>query len=506
MDVKTLAALLGLANIVLAVILIIAARLGPRYQGTLWWACGQAFIAMGLVLRNLGGDSLVSMLVIPVSLTMLAGGTGCLYVGLLRFFGRRERKMLLVVLIILYFVWCAWFTFGANLIHLRGDALYLADVVILPLCAYVAWRHGRGAVRASAILLACVFVVMTFVYLGLLVDSIAKGTSTKPLFQVDSGLVVAYAATLVGSMLWTFGFVLMVSQKLQGELAQEAANLETVFATSPDAAALTRMVDGRIVNVNVGFTQISGYTREEALSNSTVGLGIWANPTERERVLAQVARHGSCKEFSAHLRRKDGVVLDCLVTVNRLELAGEPFLFSVTRDVSEQRRMEAALLRQATTDELTGLANRRRFFAAAADLLAEGSSANASRALALIDIDGFKAINDTLGHAVGDRAVAAFGRALEAGMGGALVARLGGDEFGVLLPDCDVAQAREIVEQTRQSVALQALVIAGRQVSLTFSAGIAAVDGSADASLAQADRALYQAKAAGRNRVEVEGA
>lgn len=168
--------------------------------------------------------------------------------------------------------------------------------------------------------------------------------------------------------------------------------------------------------------------------------------------------------------------------------------------------MEAALLRQATTDELTGLANRRRFFTAAADFLAEGSSAKAPITIALIDIDGFKAINDTLGHAVGDQAVAAFGHALEANMGGGLVARLGGDEFGVLLPECEVTKAREIVDQTRQAVAFRTLGIAGQEVGLTFSAGIAAVTGSADTALAQADRALYEAKAAGRNRVEVAGA
>lgn len=315
MDVRAIAVMIGLANIALAAVLILAARVGPKYAGPSWWACAQATIALGLVLRNLGGESFLSMLAIPASLTMLAGGTGCLYVGLLRFFGRRVRKLPLVASLLLFFAWCAWFTFGANLIHIRGDALYLSDVVILYLCAYVAWRHGRGAVRASAHLLAGVFFVMSIVYLGLLVDSIAKGASTKPLFEVDPALLLAYAVTLVGTILWTFGFVLMVSQKLQGELAQEAANLETVFATSPDAAVLTRMVDGQIINVNVGFTELTGYTREEAVSNSTVGLGIWVNQAERERLLAEVARHGSLqgvqRTHAAQRRGVDGLSRHC---------------------------------------------------------------------------------------------------------------------------------------------------------------------------------------------------
>lgn len=502
-DVKTTAVLLGLANVVLAAILFLAARLGPRYAGTLWWAWGQALIAGGLLLRNLGGPSPLGKFAITVSLTLLATGTCGLYVGLLRFFGRRERKLPLIVMLVAFFAWSAYFSFAANLIHIRGDALYAVDVVVLPLCAWVAWRHGRGAVRASSVLLAAVFSVMAIVYLALLVASIAKGTSTDPLFKANAPLVLAYASTLVGSMLWTFGFVLMVNQKLQGEWAQEAANLATVFATSPDAAALTRMVDGKIIDVNVGFTETSGYSREEALANSSIGLGLWVDSTERERLLSELAKHESCKEFSAQMRRKDGTVMDCLVTAHVLELGGEPFLFSVTRDVSEQRRMEAALLRQATTDDLTGLANRRHFFATAADLQADDSSAKAPLTIVLIDIDGFKAINDTYGHAVGDKAVQSFGRDLREGVGASgVVARLGGDEFGLLLPECDVEQAREIVERIRQTIALRTLDIDGQHVSLTFSAGIAAATGSADVALAQADRALYQAKASGRNRVQ----
>jgi diguanylate cyclase (GGDEF)-like protein len=143
----------------------------------------------------------------------------------------------------------------------------------------------------------------------------------------------------------------------------------------------------------------------------------------------------------------------------------------------------------AETDPLTGLPNRRSWDARVARLLGEG----AEFTVAMLDFDHFKQYNDTYGHPAGDRLLketAALWR--EQLRAGDLLARLGGEEFGLLLPGCDAAHAREVVERLRGAV------YGDRTCSAGFAVRRPAE--SADAVMMRADEALYQAKVAGRDR------
>jgi diguanylate cyclase (GGDEF)-like protein len=160
-------------------------------------------------------------------------------------------------------------------------------------------------------------------------------------------------------------------------------------------------------------------------------------------------------------------------------------------------RALAETRRQAVTDELTGLGNRRAFHAGLRERLAAARTQGAPLALLLIDLDSFKEFNDTLGHAAGDRVLAEVGGRLRAAIGAdALLARLGGDEFGALLADgpaAEAAAARIAAELGRR------LSLEGIEADLSASIGIAVhpADGAdAETLLQRADVAMYQAKAA----------
>ena len=187
---------------------------------------------------------------------------------------------------------------------------------------------------------------------------------------------------------------------------------------------------------------------------------------------------------------------------------GVPAHLVTLRDVTERKRLEEQLQQQATTDELTGIANRRQFLKLAAQELKRAARLEHPPALVLIDLDHFKQINDTYGHAAGDQALVALTKLCQKHIREIDVfARFGGDEFALLLPETNRAQAYAAVERVRQILAAGPLDLAGRPVALTISVGLACATSAReplDALLARADQALYRAKAAGRNRVELE--
>jgi len=167
-------------------------------------------------------------------------------------------------------------------------------------------------------------------------------------------------------------------------------------------------------------------------------------------------------------------------------------------------QMVDALQRQATTDPLTGLANRRSFEERSARLLHSGLRA----LVAIADVDHFKKLNDTHGHAVGDRALKLFAESLRRTFShrDELVARLGGEEFAVLLPKRDASEAQALFDRARTDLAEALRGQAVPEFTASFGVACAPQHGSTLGELLGcADRALYGAKAAGRDRVFVTG-
>src|SRR5215510_519764 len=157
----------------------------------------------------------------------------------------------------------------------------------------------------------------------------------------------------------------------------------------------------------------------------------------------------------------------------------------------------------ASTDELTGILNRRGFFAGAQQLLARQAKTHEPVSVLMFDLDHFKSVNDRFGHAVGDETLSLFAataaRSLRASD---VVARFGGEEFVAILPGA-LAEARTVAERVRAAFEATAGSIAGCPVAATVSVGAAGAGAGADVAtlLTAADRALYEAKANGRNRV-----
>lgn len=292
----------------------------------------------------------------------------------------------------------------------------------------------------------------------------------------------------------------------------------TVFEISPEPMAITHLDGGAIVEVNSAFLQQMGRTRQETVGRSGADIGLWARAGDRERILALLEAQGHVSNFGTQFVHADGTPHDILISCSTLQFAEQPSVVWTWRDVTEiraaerrraenEQRHREELLRLANEDPLTGLPNRnwlKEHLAAAVEV---ADAQAKSFAILFIDFDGFKHINDSIGHAVGDELLEAAARRLEGALaGGARVARIGGDEFTVILADfVDETQVHEVARRLVASFE-RPFQLSNYELTVGISIGISIYpkhgrDG--DALLRSADIAMYEAKATGRGRYQV---
>ena len=330
-------------------------------------------------------------------------------------------------------------------------------------------------------------------------------------------LTISIQRDAAGQPLFFLTLVLDINARKHAEeqlaAAQEALRVSetryrTAFQMSLDGIALNRLSDGMYIECNKAFIDATGYTREEVVGHTSVELGIWADLSDRQSLLDMARRDGVCRNLEVRFRRKNGEVFWGLMSATVIELESVSCILSMTRDISDAKSAEDEIRNLAYYDPLTGLPNRRLLLDRLQQTVAASKRSGRKRALLFIDLDNFKNLNDTLGHHVGDLLLEEVARRLKACIRTVdTAARLGGDEFVVMLEDLSgvseeaASQARLVAEKIMDRTS-RPYILSGRECLSTSSIGIT-VFGDPNESiteiLQQADIAMYQAKAAGRD-------
>lgn len=282
--------------------------------------------------------------------------------------------------------------------------------------------------------------------------------------------------------------------------------LRQIYMHLSDYAVFSADTQGLVTSWNLGASLIFGYAAEEMLGRSAEDLFTIADQVDGEpqSEMQQARASGRAGDFRWH-QRKDGSLFwaDGVMTLIAGD-DGEPLGYlKILRDITERKLAEDQILRLATLDVLTSLANRADFDTRRSEMVALAERTGQLLLLLMIDLDHFKEVNDVLGHQAGDQMLQMVAQRIRrVSRESDYVARLGGDEFALLqLHPPSPASGGTLAEKLLQELA-QPFTIDGHETKISASIGIAVCPGDAvnpDELLKKADLALYHAKHSGRN-------
>jgi diguanylate cyclase (GGDEF)-like protein/PAS domain S-box-containing protein len=299
-------------------------------------------------------------------------------------------------------------------------------------------------------------------------------------------------------------------QSAEEALKNSEAKYRLVHDTAFDAIIIADM-EGSIVECNKSTDKIFGYVDGELIGRSLMELLI---EEVRERMAAEILRlseTGNVKNqervVELHGLRKDGGVFPIELAITSFELREAPLLTMTIRDITEKKVSEESIKHMAYHDHLTGLPNRLLFIDRLDQALHREAWRKRNVAVLFLDLNRFKIINDTLGHAFGDKLLKVVAERLEECLReGDTVARQGGDEFTVILQDMASIDDIPMVLEKILDAIKQPILIDGEELTVGTSIGVSVFpnDGAdSDTLLKNADTAMYRAKAEGKSGFQI---
>jgi len=322
-------------------------------------------------------------------------------------------------------------------------------------------------------------------------------------------------ALLLGGMLVLAGLLLAAgitlaqrfvrqNEQLQRTLRQSEAQLRHLIESAPLPLLVVRSGDHAILYANDRALQQFGLDMDSVRGKSLDEFHV--DPAVRDAVTRALEAEAPMRDYEVQMKDLSGRPSWLLLSAQRLRFGGEDCLLVAAANIDDRKRLQEDMRRRAMHDPLTTLPNRAMFVEALERAVGRAKRRRTRFSVLFVDLDRFKEVNDTLGHAAGDELLQTMAdRLVQAVRQSDLVARMGGDEFVILIEEHRGPEEVMIVAQKVLTMLDRPVMIEWKEVAISGSVGIASFpeDGeSAEALLKNADTAMYQAKERGRNNFQ----
>ena len=318
-----------------------------------------------------------------------------------------------------------------------------------------------------------------------------------------AGMLMLAGALLVAGIYVSQRFVAQ-NERLQQTLRESEAQLRHLIGSAPMPLLIVRAGDQQMLYANERALQQFALNADSMQGRSLAEFHV--DEQIRAELPAMLSRQGSVRDYEVHLRDVNGREFWLLLSAQPIRYAGVVGLLVALADIDVRKRMQEDMRRKAMHDPLTGLPNRAMFMESLDRAVRKARRRQGRVSVLFIDLDHFKQVNDTMGHAAGDRLLQLVAERLASAVRQSdLVARLAGDEFVVLIEDHKGPEEVMIVAQKVVGFLQRPVLLEWREVNVSGSVGIASYpeDGDDVESLVKnADAAMYQAKERGRNNFQ----
>jgi PAS domain S-box-containing protein len=341
-DVMTLLYILGFTHLMQVLVFYHQFRINKNYEGIGWWLLWSAAEILGFTANFLRSIPSLLTLMIVLQNIMIITGTVFIYIGVRKFLNQKVNFRLILPVLIVFLFGLLYFLFVDNNLRIRSAFINGTLAVISFITAYSLMTHRIRSIKATTNFLVVVFLVHSLIFIYR-TAAFLSGIAIEDIFRPTFFNLLPYFDALIVSLTWSFGFIILVNQRLASDIRLAQEEMRLIFNTSPDAAIITRMEDGQIVEANEAYSTISGYTHQEIQDKSTLDINIWKDLSDRNRVVEQLKKQGFCNNYEAIFVRKNGSELVGLMSAKIISIQDKPHIISLTRDVTDRRQTERLL-------------------------------------------------------------------------------------------------------------------------------------------------------------------
>ncbi|MBP7459845.1 MAG: GGDEF domain-containing protein [Candidatus Delongbacteria bacterium] len=508
LDLRSIAVATIVASGVCTLLIIILWRQNrDRFDGLGYLSIDLMFQTLGLVfvsLRNLIPD----WISIVVSNGMIIIGFWMGYIGLQRFTGIKSHRIVNLIVVPIFIAAIAYYAIIDLNLNMRSLALCVGLGVLSVESAWLLVVRVDRRMRSYTLPVGLLFGVLSLQNLIRVIIYLLNPQATNDYLHAGSFETMMMIANLMIFIMLTYGLSLMVNRRLEMDIRFQEEKFSKAFHSSPYAVMLSRLTDGMIIEVNDGFVRISGYDYREVIGRTVNEMGFWVCDEDRERFDRAIAQNKRLHGVEQDFKISSGRIITGLVSAELIDLNNQAIVISTINDITEQKRMEERIREISIRDPLTNLFNRRYLFERFETVIAEFQRLGIRFSVSLIDLDHFKLVNDRYGHQTGDYVLLEFSRTILHHIRiYDIPGRYGGEEFLIISIHSDKRQTLGIIERIRRQIKRDRLVFNHHAISYSFSCGIADCDDfrqeaiTAESIISKADRRLYMAKLAGRDRI-----
>jgi len=346
-DIRTISLMIGISFSLQAFVLYRLYIQAKTYNGLLHWAIGSASLAIGLISLLLRQIGLLENFSIVFGNVSLIAGMSLIYVGTIKFIGeKKEKRSIIFVLILLYAIIITYLTYFNNQLTTRTIFYSLCMAVVTFLIAMKLIKLISTPMKESARFVSLIFFCLSgsFIFrsITLIFDPLEE------FFSSNYSQSLTFLVSFILGLLWTFGLIILVNQRIFGERLEAEQHFELIFNSSPDLTMISRLPEETIIDINESFSSITGFQRQEVIGKTITDLDAFDNPADRSTIIQELKQYGQFQNIEMIFKRKDGATFNGLLSAKIIQIQGTPHVISIIRDITDLENARETLQRSET--------------------------------------------------------------------------------------------------------------------------------------------------------------